>query len=78
MAYLSYALSYTILKLSRYLENSNNNTIPTKHYILFNREKDVNVWTLFAKILIYGVIDNVLIQIRPDTQQTLSEIVYMW
>jgi len=36
-------LYYIILKLSRYLENSTNNNIPTHRNILFNRLKDVSV-----------------------------------
>ena len=33
---------HIILKLSRYLENSTNNMIPTHRNILFNRYEDVN------------------------------------
>jgi len=36
--------NHIIRKLSRYWENSTNNMIPTYRNILFNREKDMNVW----------------------------------
>jgi len=48
------------LKLSRELENSTKNVIPAGHKILSNRQKDMSVWTLSAKILIHEIIDIIL------------------
>jgi len=34
---------HIILKLSRYLDNSTTNMVPTHHNILFNRQEDLSV-----------------------------------
>ena len=47
-----------ILKLLRHLDNSTNNKIPTHRNIVFNRLKDMNVWTLGPICQIFNLQNN--------------------
>ena len=72
---------HIILKLSRYLENSTNNMIPTYRNILFIKQKDMCLWTLglSSKIWIYELFKDFLTKYRPiPTFYIKLSLIFLW